>query len=51
VGVTMTKKEVKINRDTVYSVLESEIKGNKIYKDYNALTGSIRVEVRDVFFY
>jgi hypothetical protein len=47
----MAKKEIKINRDTVCSALESEIKGNKIYKDCNTLTGSIRVKIRDVFFY
>jgi hypothetical protein len=47
----MTKKKVKINRDTIYNVLESKIKENKIYKDYNALIDSIRVEVKGVFFY
>jgi hypothetical protein len=47
----MTKKVVKINKGTACSVLESENKGNKTCKDYNALTGSIRVEVRGVFFY
>jgi hypothetical protein len=47
----MTKKVIKINKDTVYSALESEIKGNKMCKDYNTLIGSIRIDVRDVFFY
>jgi hypothetical protein len=47
----MTKKKIKINKGTVYSILESKIKENKICKDYNALIGSIRVEVRGVFFY
>jgi hypothetical protein len=51
VRVTIAKKEVKINRGTVYSALESKIKGNKIYKDYNTLIDSVRVEVRGVFFY
>jgi hypothetical protein len=51
VGVTIAKKKVKINRSTVYSALESKIKGNKMYKDYNALIDSIKVEVRDVFYY
>jgi hypothetical protein len=49
--VTIAKKKVKINRGTIYSVLESKIKENKIYKDYNALIGSIKAEVRGVFFY
>jgi hypothetical protein len=47
----MAKKKVKTNRDTVYSILESKIKGNKIYKDCNALIDSIKVEIKDVFFY
>jgi hypothetical protein len=47
----MAKKEIKINRGTVYSILESKIKGNKIYKDYNALTSSIRAGIKDIFFY
>jgi hypothetical protein len=47
----MAEKEVEINRGTVCSALESEIKGNKMYKDYNILTSSIRAEIRDVFFY
>jgi hypothetical protein len=47
----MAKKVVKINKGTIYSVLESKIKGNKMCKDYNTLTGSIRAEVRGVFFY
>jgi hypothetical protein len=47
----MTKKVVKINKGTVCGALESENKGNKTRKDYNALTGSIRAEVRGVFFY
>jgi hypothetical protein len=50
-GVIIAKKEVKINRGTACSALESKIKRNKIRKDYNALIGSIRIEVRDVFFY
>jgi hypothetical protein len=51
VRITITKKKIKINRDIIYSVLESKIKENKIYKDYNTLTNSIRVEIRGVFFY
>jgi hypothetical protein len=51
VGITIAKKKVKINRGTIYSALESKIKENKIYKDYNALIDSIKVEVRGVFFY
>jgi hypothetical protein len=51
VEVTIAKKEVKINRDTTCSALESKIKENKIHKDYNALTDSIKVEIRGVFFY
>jgi hypothetical protein len=51
VGVTIAKKEVKINRGTVYSVLESKIKGNEMRKDCNALIGSIKTEIRGVFFY
>jgi hypothetical protein len=47
----MIKKVVKINEGTVYSALESKNKGNKTRKDYNALTGFIKAEVRDVFFY
>jgi hypothetical protein len=47
----MTKKVVKINKGTVYSALESKIKENKMYKDCNALIGSIRAEIRGVFFY
>jgi hypothetical protein len=47
----MAKKVVKINKDTACSALESKIKGNKICKDYNALIGSVRAEVRGVFFY
>jgi hypothetical protein len=51
VRVTIAKKKVKFNRDTVYSVLESKIKENKIHKDYNTLIDSIKVEIRGVFFY
>jgi hypothetical protein len=51
VKVTIAKKEIKINRDTVCSALESKIKENKIYKDYNTLIDSIKVEVKSVFFY
>jgi hypothetical protein len=51
VKITIAKKKVKINRDTTYSALESKIKENKIYKDYNALTGFIRIEVKNIFFY
>jgi hypothetical protein len=51
VEITIAKKKVKINRGTVCNALESKIKRNKIRKDYNALTGSIRAEVRGVFFY
>jgi hypothetical protein len=51
VGVTIAKEKVEINRNTVYSALESKIKRNKICKDYNTLIGSVRVEIRDVFFY
>jgi hypothetical protein len=47
----MTKKIVKINKDTACSALESENKGNKTRKDYNTLIDSIRVEVRGIFFY
>jgi hypothetical protein len=47
----MTKKVIKINKGTVYNTLESKIKGNKMRKDYNALTGSVRADVRGVFFY
>jgi hypothetical protein len=47
----MTKKVVEINKGTVCSALESKNKGNKTRKDCNALTGSIRVEIRGVFFY
>jgi hypothetical protein len=51
VEVAMAEKEVKINKGTVCSVLESKIKGNKMRKDCNALTGSVKAEVRGVFFY
>jgi hypothetical protein len=51
VEVTIAKKEIKINRGTVYSALKSKIKENKMYKDYNALIGSIKVEIRGIFFY
>jgi hypothetical protein len=47
----MAEKVVKINKGTVCNVLESENKGNKTRKDCNALIGSVRVEVRGVFFY
>jgi hypothetical protein len=47
----MAEKVVKINKDTVYSALESKNKGNKTRKDYNTLTDSIKVEIRGVFFY
>jgi hypothetical protein len=47
----MAEKIVKINKDTVYSALESENKESKTRRDYNALIDSIKVEVRDVFFY
>jgi hypothetical protein len=47
----MAKKVVKINKGTVYSALESKNKENKTYRDYNALIDSIRVEIKDVFFY
>jgi hypothetical protein len=47
----MAKKIVKINKGTICNALESENKGNKTRKDYNALIGSIRVEIRGVFFY
>jgi hypothetical protein len=47
----MTKKKVKINRDTIYSALESKIKENKIDKDYNTLISSIKAEIKDIFFY
>jgi DNA-binding XRE family transcriptional regulator len=47
----MAKKIIKINKGTVCSALESEIKGNEMCKDCNTLIGSIRAEVRDVFFY
>jgi hypothetical protein len=47
----MAKKEVEINRGTACGALESEIRGNEMYKDYNALTGSARAEVKGVFFY
>jgi hypothetical protein len=51
VEVTIAKKDIKINRSTVYSALESKIKGNKIHKDCNALIDSIKIEVRGVFSY
>jgi hypothetical protein len=51
VEVTIAKKKVKINRGTIYNALESRIKENKMYKDYNALIDSIKVEIRDVFSY
>jgi hypothetical protein len=47
----MAKKIVEINKGTACSALESEIKGNKMRKDYNALISSIKTEVRGVFFY
>jgi hypothetical protein len=47
----MTKKKIKINRGTIYSALESKIKGNKMCKDYNTLIDSIRAEVKGVFYY
>jgi hypothetical protein len=47
----MAKKVVKIKKDTVYSALENKNKGNKMYKDYNTLIDSIRVEIKGVFFY
>ena len=53
-GVTMAKeKKVKIYKGTAYGVLKSEIKENKTRKDYNALTGPIKVTVgvRGVFSY
>jgi hypothetical protein len=33
----MVKKVIKINKDTVYSALESKNKENKTCKDYNTL--------------
>jgi hypothetical protein len=51
VGVAIAEKKIKINRGTACGILESKIKGNKIRKDCNTLTGSARVEVRGVFFY
>jgi hypothetical protein len=47
----MTKKVVKINKDTVYSSLKRKNKGNKTRKDYNILIDSIKTEVKDIFFY
>jgi hypothetical protein len=47
----MVKKNVKINRGTACSALESKIKGNKMCKDCNTLIDSVRTEVRDVFSY
>jgi hypothetical protein len=49
--VTIAKKDIKINRGTVCSALESKIKENKMRKNCNALIDSIRVEIRGVFFY
>jgi hypothetical protein len=50
VGVAMAEKVVKIDEGTACGALESEIEGNEIRKDCNALTGSARAGVRDVFF-
>jgi hypothetical protein len=47
----MAEKEVEINRGTACGALGSEIKGNEMRKDCNALTGSARAGVRGVFFY
>jgi hypothetical protein len=47
----MAEKVVEINKGTACGALESENKENKMCKDYNALTDSVRVEVRGVFFY
>jgi hypothetical protein len=47
----MAKKVIKINKSTVYNVLESKNKGNKTRKDYNTLIDSIKIEIRGVFFY
>jgi hypothetical protein len=47
----MAKKVIKINKDIVCSALESKIKGNEMYKDYNTLAGSAKADIRGVFFY
>jgi hypothetical protein len=47
----MAKKVIEINKGTACSALGSKNKGNKTRKDYNALIGSARAEVRGVFFY
>jgi hypothetical protein len=47
----MAEEVVEINKGTACGALESESKGNKTRKDCNTLTGSVRAEVRDVFFY
>jgi hypothetical protein len=46
----MAEKIVKINEGTACGALESENKGSETCRDYNALTGSVRAEVRGVFF-
>jgi hypothetical protein len=47
----MAEKVVEINKGTACDALESENKGNKTRKDYNALTGFIKAGVRGIFFY
>ena len=47
----MTKKEIKLRKDIICRVYYIKIKENKIHKDYKALTDSIRINVRKIFFY
>jgi hypothetical protein len=42
---------VKIYKDIISDILRSEIKENETCKDYNALIGPIRAEIRGVCFY
>jgi hypothetical protein len=49
--VIIREKKVEIYSNIIYNAFKSEIKRNETYKDYNALTGPIRIDVKGVFFY
>ena len=51
IRVIIVKEEIKLRKDTVCKAYYIKIKENKMYKDNKALTDSIRVNVREVFFY
>ena len=46
----MTEEEIKLRKDTVYRVCYIKIEGNEIHKDYKALTDSIRIDIKKIFF-